>query len=159
MSWKGYLVDVFPNRYRTGIANSAGQVTHSVGPVPEGYCWYLNNETLYSNTSQSTATFELYVLRENGRPTDTTKAGRQDYTVGANVQNAANNIASPIYAGPGYYYVLVWTGLTSGDIVSWSGQILSHKLEAHQVRTHGLVQETDGKEPHAVVTPDQIAAV
>ena len=157
--WKGYLTDVFSDRYKTGTANSSGQVTHSVGAVPEGYCWYLNRETLYSNTTATAATFELYVLRANSRPTDTTKAGRQDYTTGTLLQNGVNDLAAPIYVGPGYFIVLVWSGLNQGDIVSWSGQILSHKLEAHQVRHHGIAPLANEKEPTAVVVPDQLAAV
>ena len=157
--WKGYLADVFNERYRGGTSDSTGIVTHSLGPVPEGYCWYLSNSTLHSTTQQPTATFEIYASSANQRPTDGTKSGRQDFTSGANVQDSANNYSSPLYFGPGQFVVFVWTGLSSGDLVSWSGQIHSHKLEVHQVRQHGLAQEQDGKVPHAVVTPDQFSAV
>ena len=140
-------------------ANASGVAVDSIGPCPEGYCWYLNNETIHSNTSASSPTFELYVSRTNAAPNDSSKAGRVDYTTGSNIKDAANNLASPIYVGPGMYLVGVWNGLNNNDVVNWSGQILSHKLEVHQVRYHGIEYADNDKQPHAVVTPDQIAAV
>lgn len=169
MAWKGYIADVYSNRYIQALADSAGAAVGSLGACPEGFCWYVERTTCYSNAGeQAVPLLELYVLRSGSiAPGDLSKSGRQDVyssilTGPHNPKQGVHDYRSPIYVGPGYYLVAVWTALGSGSLGVLSSQIRVHRLESGRPHAHQLLDV--GEEEHlpharAVVVGDQVAAV
>jgi hypothetical protein len=111
------------------IANSSGIAQGYLGPVPEGYCWYVERESTWSTGSAGEC--EIFVVTTHQMPSGMTaaagdRAGRQDVSLLASDDISDNN--SPIFVGPGYYLVAFWTGLTNLDQVILSTQIVIHRL-------------------------------
>lgn len=108
----------------------------SLGPVPQGYCWYIERYTTRVATTAGVITAatplcEVAVLSDQAVSVIGTwdRAGRQDYT--ANGKNDISDNESPLYAGPGQYLVAVWTTANSGEIAVLSCQIRVHQLEPY----------------------------
>ncbi len=164
--WKGYISEVLVDRYCSGVIDSGGLANDALGPVPEGFCWYVERETFWSNTSSATnAVCEVFAQRSQNPPAATgqDKQGREDVAVGTEVKNGAHDNAAPIYLGPGYFLVVSWSGLTQNDLVAFSSQIRVHRLEAtiEPLRGgHGLEELPMGEHiAHAVIPGDEIAEI
>ena len=140
---RGYHHSTRSDQYIAATVASNGTATGFLGPVPEGFCWYVERLTAHSNTANSTTgKLEVYVQPFQAAPNDASKRGRQDFAIGTAVQDSASDENSPIYVGPGDYLVAVWSALTSGDLVSLSAQIRVHKIE---IAAH---REANGHHPH-----------
>lgn len=121
-------------------ASSAGQAVGSLGPCPEGFCWYVERFSCYVSTD-ATPTLELYVQSIlDAVPID--KAGRQDYT--PNGDNDAGGLSPAIFVGPGQYLVAVWASCTSGDKCQMSAQIRVHELMPVVATAIDLAQSIEG---------------
>lgn len=123
---QGYIEHVESGYTITATINSAGTGQGYLGPVPQGYCWYLERASSYI---AHTAVLELAVVTQQALPNLTAnwdRAARQFWAAtGADIQIDANQ---PVYVGPGYYLVAYWTGGTSADVALLSTQIAVHKL-------------------------------
>jgi hypothetical protein len=125
--WHGFYDHTRHDLQLAGAASSGGTFSDALGPVPLGYCWYVERWSAYSNSSGSTLTLELYVASDKAGPVSPDKTGRVDQTTSP--KNAVGNLAAPIYVGPGNYLVAQWAGFTQNDLVRLSTQIRVHKLE------------------------------
>lgn len=134
MSRLGYSFPVAhrPDNYISATANAAGVASGSIGPCPEGFCWYVERMTCFSDSAATAPILEVYVLPTNAAPSDASKQGRQDVATGTNVVNGVSDAASPIVVPAGYYLVAVWTALNSGDHGRLSTQIAVHALPAER---------------------------
>lgn len=127
--WDGVYVHTRVDQQIAGVIDSTGAFAGSLGPVPEGYCWYVERLTCQSNTavaSGPTTTLEIFVSTDITGPTSPDKTGRQDMTL-----LPANDVSdqnSPIYVGPGMFLVAQWAGLTTGNRVRLTTQIRVHEL-------------------------------
>lgn len=126
--WAGAYDHSRTDQQIAGAIVSAGTFSGYIGPVPQGYCWYVERETCYSNTAAATTAtlLEIFVSANQTGPTSPDKTGRQDLTV--QVTNDISDNNCPIYVGEGMYLVAQWSGLSSGDKVAYSTQIRVHKL-------------------------------
>lgn len=112
-------------------ANSSGIAQGFLGPCPEGYQWYVERYTNFSNTAKNSGVLtELFVLTTQQLSSDWTqtvgsRAGRQDVT---NVVNQGGDNSSPICVPAGYFLVALWTGLNANDVTEVSTQIAVHQL-------------------------------
>lgn len=151
----GILDSVNSGQYITATANASGIAQGFIGPVPAGYCWYVERMTTWSNTSATTGLeLEIFVLTSgtlgsNYTTTVGDRAGRQDLSTNAQDDVADEN--SPIYVGEGYYLVALWTGFTSGDKVQLSAQIAVHLTDLTIQSPQTVKQET---EPTPDLTPE-----
>jgi hypothetical protein len=164
--WNGYHFTTRPDEYINATIDSAGLAQGFIGPCPEGFCWYVERTTCYSNDTATTGILEVYSIRSEIKPSDTSKQGRQDVAVGAVVLNGVSDEASPIYIGPGYFVVASWSGLTAGKVVAMSMQIRVHKLETgHEQHAHGAhplhdhVGDEKAERIYPVIVGDQVAEV
>ena len=124
-----------PDQYIHATAASTGIAHGGLGPCPQGFCWYIERMTCYSNSgvtvSATTPLLEIYVMQDGGGPpNDASKQGRQDLAVGQVVINGVSDEHQPIYVGPGYKIEAVWTGMNSGDLCVVSFQQRVNKLHA-----------------------------
>lgn len=171
--WKGYVSEVYVDRYMAATVDSGGLANDFVGEVPDGYCWYVERATFWSNGGTFTnAVAELFSQRSEKPPgaTAQNKQGREDVVVGTDVKNVARDYAAPVFVGPGYFLVVSWSGLTQNDLVAATFQIRVHRLEPMIEPTHhhhGIDESGEMDEhiahatplPEPVVTPDQVSAV
>lgn len=134
----GFYSHTFPGQYINAAVNASGLANGFLGPVPEGYCWYVERLTCWSNSSNnSTGILEIFVLQSQTPPNDNSRQGRQDVAVGNVVQNGVSDERSPIYVPAGHFLVASWSLLNSADQVALSCQIRVHKL--HAKPTHPAV--------------------
>lgn len=122
-----------PGRYIAATADSGGLAQGFMGPVPQGYCWYVERLTSWASAARANSTVELFVLPTNTVAPGFTatvgdRAGRQDLVTAA-ASNARLDESSPIFVGPGYHLVAFWAGFTSGDSLLVSAQVAIHKLD------------------------------
>ena len=164
--WNGYHVATRPDQYIAATVASTGLANGFIGPCPEGYCWYVDRITCYSNDTATTGVLELYSQSTGNVPNDTSKQGRQDVALGSVVLNGVSDENQPIYVGPSYFLVASWSGLTSGKLVALSAQIRWHKLETgHEHRTHGShplhdhIGDEKAEQIRPVIVGDQVAEV
>lgn len=113
-----------------------------LGPVPPGYCWYVEKWTAFGNHASTAPTLELFVLTSQTVPAATTatvgdRAGRQDLTLLAN--NAVMLSDNPIYVGENYYLVAFWSTVSQNDIMQATFQIATHQISD----LHGITTEQD----------------
>lgn len=109
-------------------ADSNGLAQGAIGPVPAGYCWYVERYSTFNPRANSVC--EIFALNSEKLPSGFTaaigdRAGRLDVSITAN--NAAADNAAPLYVGEGYWLVAFWSGLTSGDLAQLSTQIAIHR--------------------------------
>lgn len=135
-----------------GTIVAAGTFVDSLGPVPEGYCWYVERITCYSNDTATTGVFELFVIRGDTPPGKPDISGRQDVATGSVVLNGVSDEESPIHVPPGYTLVGSWSGLTSAKVVSASFQIRWNELETHSAPRH----HTQDHAAPLIVHPSQL---
>jgi hypothetical protein len=112
-------------------ANASGLAQGFLGPVPPGYCWYVERMTTWSNSTATNCELEIFAQADSQAPagfsaTVGDRTNRQDLSVVAG-DDVSDNIA-PIYIGEGYYLVAIWTGLNSGDLATLSTQIAVHQI-------------------------------
>lgn len=163
--WNGYHFTTRPDEYINATVDSTGLAQGYIGPCPEGFCWYVERMTCFSNDTATTGILEVYSIRSQIKPSDASKQGRQDVATGSTVLNGVSDQASPIYAGPGYFLVASWSGLTAGKVVALSMQIRVHKIETGQPHEHGnghhpLYQEDEkANRVFPVIVGDQVAEV
>lgn len=150
--WDGAYSHTRTEQVIQGAIPSGGALTGALPIVPEGYCWYVERITAWSNgTMASTARLEIFVSQSETGPTSPDKTGRQDVAQGAVVGDSTSDENSPIYVGPGQNIVAQWTALTSGDKVSATFQIRVHELLRH--RSGPRDRPVEG-----VVDPEKMAA-
>jgi hypothetical protein len=130
-----------PSMYIGATADSNGNAQGFLGPVPAGYCWYVERECSWTNTTAETGLLlEVFVIRTNAvKLTSATvgdRTGRQD--VSTIVINDISDNNSDIVVPEGHYLVAFWTGLSSGDLVLLSTQIAVHlnslRIESPQLQ-------------------------
>jgi hypothetical protein len=111
----------------TPTAQSNGIAIGAYGPCPEGFCWYFERLSTYSNTS-GTPILEVYVVTAPNPAASTTglRSRRLDYTPQG--KNDLMDEVNPIYVQPGYWLLAVWSTLTSGDLCTLSCQLRVHQL-------------------------------
>lgn len=127
----GFHSHTAPGMSILATANSSGIAQGFLGPVPPGYCWYVERMTTWSNTAQTSPKVEVFVIQDSQIPSTYTatvgdRSGRQDLSL-----TAANDISdekSAIYVPETYCLVAFWTGLTSGDLAQLTAQVAVHQL-------------------------------
>lgn len=163
--YDGIYKDTWSDRYLAGTVGSDGTFQTALGPVPQGFCWYLERTTCWTDGSSLTnALLELYVQPGSSAPTDGSRRGRQDLAAGSTVANGVSDNASPVHLGPGMFLVASWSGLASGDHVQLSIQIRVHELYATAAsagRSGGFVgsEQLDPKVGSLIVPADERAAI
>lgn len=173
---RGFHYTTRTDQYIKATAATTGIAHGGLGPCPQGFCWYIERMTCWTNSSVTATTaaptLEIYVMQDGGGvPNDNSKQGRQDVAVGQIVFNAVSDERQPIYVGPGYKIEAVWTGLNTGDLVSLSLQVRVNKLEAVPVE-QGTINQHAGMHEHPkhdpfnaptdaipVVVGDQVAEI
>ena len=106
-------------------AASSGGVAHATwGPVPEGYCWYVER---YGGHCPTAAAKQGVFVVNGAVPTTAIDPGYR-----ADIATVAGDIVGDafhaIYVPAGYYFVMEWTSATSGDICTGSIQYAVHQL-------------------------------
>ena len=132
--------------FMSAVANSAGVAQDFIGPVSQGFVWYVERMTTWSNTAQAAPLLEIFVLTTDTLPSSYTatvgdRVGRQDLTLTAKNDVADEN--SAIYVPEGYHLVGLWTGLTSGDAVQLSTQITVHRMSLDIEDRRQVLQQTE----------------
>ena len=162
--WAGIYENTYSDRYLNATVGSAGTANDNIGPCPEGFCWYVERLTCFSNTANATTgVLEIYAIPTPMVPNDNSKSGRQDVAVGTVVQNGVSDENSPIYLGPGMFLVASWTALTNGDLVAVSCQVRVHRLLS-TVAHERTAPSWEGEEKYSanvtpVVVGDQVDEV
>jgi hypothetical protein len=140
-------------------ANASGIAQGFLGPVAEGYCWYVERMTIWStNTATTGLKCEIFVVRNQQLAPGFTatagdRQGRQDLSLAAG--NDVSDEVNPLFVGAGYYLVAFWSGFTVGDTVELTSQIAVHKLQlthtqppiqhpSEQQLLHALPQTPEG---------------
>jgi hypothetical protein len=139
VSYQGYFYSMQTDNRILATANSSGVATGYIGPVPEGFCWYVERYTTKTNSSGS-PTCEVYSISSQTVGPDI--LGRQDYT--ATGKNDISDNLSAVWVGPGMYLVAVWQLCTSGDLCQLSTQIRVHELPPVVATPYDLAQLTQG---------------
>lgn len=103
-----------------------------LGPVPEGYAWYLEVITFAVIGNSHTAVFDLAVTPDNGSlPAQATwdHQGAVLTVTPAAVRGTSPN-AVPIYVPPAHYVHAYFSGgtLAAGDVATVALQIATHEL-------------------------------
>jgi hypothetical protein len=129
----------------TGTATSAGVAKAGYGPVPEGYCWYIERYSVHCPTSGAVAAV-FVVLGATG--TGAIDPGyRADYTTaGADAVGDAN---SAIYVPAGYHFVVQWTAATSGDVCTASIQYAVHQIDPSHMNSPQDLRQMAAAHQHA----------
>lgn len=145
-----------PGMSIVATANASGVAQGFLGPVPQGYCWYVERMTSWSNTAATSGLLlEVFVQTvDDAAPTSATvgnRTGRQD--VSYVVVNDISDNNSPIHVPEGYFLVAFWTGLTSGDKVELTTQIAVHLLSL-DIEPRQLVQQQT--EPTPDINPEDV---
>lgn len=126
---KGMFDHVKSDLYISAAASAAGIAQGALGPVPPGYCWYVERMNTKAVTAATGVRLEVFVTATSPltgyTATVGSRVGRQDLSVTAENDVADENAA--IFVGEGYYLVALWTGLQSGDPVTLATQIAVHK--------------------------------
>ncbi len=145
--WDGAYHHTRTDLQLAGTIGSAGTAVDAIGSVPEGYCWYVERLTSYSNTANATTgKLEIFVSNNPNGPTAPDKTGREDVATGTSVQDSTSDQRSPIYLGPGQYLVAQWSALTQNDVVRVTSQIRVHEL----LRNRGPVTAPADHHDHGV---------
>ncbi len=116
--------------YIQATASAGGIAQGALGPCPDGYVWYVERTTTWSNSS-GTPVCELFAWNDKTVPgtytaTVGSRGGRQDVTTAG--KNDVSDNKSPVVVQGGYYLVAFWSGLTQNDLVTLSAQICVHQL-------------------------------
>jgi hypothetical protein len=150
--WRAGIYDhTEPGMTITATANATGIAQGFLGPVPAGYCWYLERWTTFSSGGTSSSLLGLYVLTTNAMPAQFSatfgdRAGRQDLSLSA--ANDAADLNSPIYIPEGYYLVAFWTGFNSADVAQLSTQVAVHLVGTSRTEPRQLeVQQAEHATP------------
>ena len=127
--WAGVYDHTRTDQQISATVGSAGTASGALGPVPEGFCWYIERETCQSNTAATTgALLEVFVSTAQTGPVSPDKTGLQDASVGASVAENVSDNQSPIFLEAGKFLVAQWSGLTQNDLVRYTAQIRVHQL-------------------------------
>lgn len=105
--------------------NASGNGQGFLGPVPQGYCWYIENVTM---RVPNQGVLDMIISPTQKVPAGTAWDFSGRFDLFAAATDDARNYASPIYVGPGMYIVASVTGGTQNDTPTISLQIAVHQL-------------------------------
>jgi len=109
-----------------------------LGPVPTGYCWYVERVTSRGSSS-GTPSCEIAVAVADRLPAAWDRVGRQDWTGAAN--NDVGDQVQPIYVGPGFFLIAYWSAANQGDQFTLSTQISVHELAVPPAEAEARYQQ------------------
>ena len=128
MHREGIFQTHIPALGATATASSAGVAKMRWGPVPEGYCWYIERYSGYCPTAAATAA--VFVVLGSTGTAAVDPSYQMDSTIMAAAQTSVVGDANqPIYVPAGYHFVFQFTGATSGDKCVGSIQHAVHQLD------------------------------
>jgi hypothetical protein len=129
----------------TGTATSAGVAKVGYGPVPEGYCWYIERYSVHCPTGAAVA---AVFVAQGATGTAAVDSGyRADYTTAG--ADAVGDSFNAIYVPAGYHFIVQWTAATSGDVCTASIQYAVHQLDPHIMTSREDVRQIQASHEHA----------
>ena len=117
-----------PMEGKTASANSSGVAKVGYGPVPEGYCWYIERYSVHCPTAAAVAAVFVTLGATGTAAVD--PSYRTDYTTAG--ADAVGDAFHAIYVPAGYHLVIQWTAATSADVCTASIQYAVHDLNPMQ---------------------------
>lgn len=151
--WRAGVLDHVATELYIGavVVTAATTAQGYLGPVPQGYCWYVERMSSYSTTTQTSPKLEISVQTGNLIPANWDRSSRADYT-----NAVANDIAdenNPIYVPGGNFLVAYWTGLVAGDAVMLGTQIAVHLVDLNQTPHQLMTQVHETHVPAHTIIP------
>ena len=124
----------------TATANASGIAKAGYGPVPEGYCWYIERYSVHCPTSGAVAA--VFVAQGSTGTGAVDPSYRTDYTTAG--ADAVGDAFHAIYVPSGYHLVIQWTAATSGDLC-----VASIQYAVHQLNPNVIGSRQDALQEHA----------
>ena len=125
MHRQGVFVRHEPMEGKVASANSSGVAKVGYGPVPEGYCWYIERYSVHCPTAAAVAS--VFVVQGATGTAAVDTSYRADYTTAG--ADAVGDAFHAIYIPSGYHFLIQWTAATSADVCVASCQIAVHQLD------------------------------
>ncbi len=142
-----------PMEGRGGVASSAGIAKASYGPVPEGYCWYIERYSVHCPTAAAVAA--VFVTQGATGTAAIDPGYRADYTTAG--ADAVGDAFHAIYVPAGYHFTVQWTGATSGDACTASCQIAVHQVDPMNNMSRQDVRQVQAAHEHAATPLTEVA--
>lgn len=102
------------------VGAAATTAVHSIGPPPQGMCWYV--EVVNKHASTGTAVLKILV----GPKDNTDDSFRRDFSTASADDVASENPA--IYVGPSEFLVAAWSSASNNAVLTVSYQIRVHRF-------------------------------
>lgn len=129
----------------TATANTSGVAKAGFGPVPEGYCWYIERYSVHCPTANAVA--GVFVVQGTTGTAAIDPSYRADYTTAG--ADAVGDAFHAIYVPAGYHLVVQWTAATSGDLCVASIQYAVHQLNSREMMSPQDVAQLAASHEHA----------
>lgn len=114
-----------------------------IGPVPEGFCWYLEVVAFTVIGNSHTASFDLAVTPDNGSLPAQASWDHQGlvWTLGAAVRGS-ENAGHAIYVPPSHFVHAYFSGgtLAAADVCSATFQVAVHELNPRWLQSKEEVE-------------------
>lgn len=130
----------------SAVANSAGVAKAGYGPVPEGYCWYIERYSAHCPTSAAVAAVFVVLGATGTAAIDPSYRADFQTTTGGDVVGDAFHA---IYLPPGYHFVMQWTGAANADVCTASIQYAVHQLDPGHMMTRQDIRQIQASHEHA----------
>lgn len=102
------------------VGAAATTAVHSIGPPPQGFCWYV--EVINKHASTGTAVLKILV----GPKDNTNDRFRRDFSP-ASADDVAME-SPPIFVAPSEFLVASWSSASNNAVLTCSYQIRVHRF-------------------------------
>ncbi len=146
----GFFDHHTPDLYASAVAATAAPVAQDfLGPVPQGYCWYLEAWTSHIGAAH-TAVCELAVSPTQQLPAISANwdRGNRLWFSGAAAADFSPLAGYALYIPEGYYLIAYWTA-GGGTLVAGDTCLLTTQIAWHQLSVKGFMSPEDIEQARA----------
>ncbi len=144
MQTAGFYDHHVPMLGATGTATTAGVAKAGFGPVPQGYCWYIERYSMHCPTAAAVAA--VFVTQGSTGTAAIDPGYRADYTTAG--ADAVGDAFHAIYIPEGYHFTAQWTAATSGDVCTASIQYAVHQLNPQILSSPQDIRQVQAAHEH-----------